>query len=185
MIVGLGGSGRPGSTSERALRLALDHCGALGAATTLLAGEDLDLPMYSPGESTRCAKAAALVSALRGADGILLASPGYHGSLSGLVKNALDYAEDLRHDARPYFDGRAIGLIACAAGWQAANSTLTSLRAIAHALRGWPTPLGATINSAGGNFDAAGNALDPIIARQIEIVAGQVVEFARMRAVRS
>ena len=72
---------------------------------------------------------------------IIVASPAYHGGVSGLVKNALDYVEDLRDAKRPYLDGRAVGCIACAGGWQAAVATLTGLRSISHALRGWPTPL--------------------------------------------
>jgi FMN reductase len=42
---------------------------------------------------------------VRGADALVFGSPGYHGTLSGLVKNALDYLEELGRDARPYVDG--------------------------------------------------------------------------------
>ena len=63
------------------------------------------------------------------ADGILLGSPGYHGGVSGLVKNALDYTEDMRGDERPYFDGRPVGAVATGAGWQGAVTTLTAMRA--------------------------------------------------------
>ena len=55
----------------------------------------------------------------------MLVSPGYHGAVSGLVKNALDYVEDLRDEPRPYLDGRAVGCVAIALGWQAAVTTLT------------------------------------------------------------
>ncbi len=90
----------------------------------------------------------------------MLVSPGYHGTVSGLVKNALDYIEDLRDDPRPYLDGRAVGCVATASGWQAAVTTLTSLRSIVHALRGWPTPLGAAVNSAQVEFTADGGCTD-------------------------
>ncbi len=56
----------------------------------------------------------ALVEAVRECDGLVLGSPAYHGGLSGLVKNALDYLEDLHDDAPPYLDGRAVGCIVCA-----------------------------------------------------------------------
>ena len=45
---------------------------------------------------------------------VVIASPGYHGTVSGLVKNSLDYLEVLREDDRPYLDGRAVGVIAVA-----------------------------------------------------------------------
>ena len=106
-ILGIGGTTRPGSTTERALRMALGVAAAAGAETELLIGSPIDLPLYAPENTTRSPEAERLVAALRRADGIIIASPAYHGGLSGLVKNALDYAEDLREDERPYaaFDG--------------------------------------------------------------------------------
>jgi len=94
--------------------------------------------MYVPDATLRTDKARRLIGALAGCDAVIIASPGYHGGPSGLIKNALDYVEDLRDDERPYFDGRAVGCIACAAGWQATTTTLIALRSIVHALRGWP-----------------------------------------------
>jgi FMN reductase len=113
---------------------------------------------------------------------VLISTPGYHGSVSGLVKNALDALEASRGEARPYLDGRAVGCIVTADGWQAAGTTLSALRTIIHALRGWPTPLGIAFNpSAGPLFDTEG-ALCEREAGQIEMIAAQVVDFARMRA---
>ena len=89
-----------------------------------------------------------LIEALREADAVIVGSPGYHGGISGLVKNALDYIEDMRDDSRVYLDNKPWGCISCAYGWQAAVGTLDQLRAIGHALRAWPTPLGVAINSA-------------------------------------
>ena len=169
LIVGLGGTLRPGSSTERALRTALAAAEAAGARTAIFDGEALALPLFPAYGTERSGAARALVAALREADGVLVASPGYHGSVSGQVKNALDYAEDLSDDPRPYLSGRAVGCIATAAGWQAAVTTLTALRGVVHALRGWPTPLGVAINTTG---DEAGEAM-------LEAQAQQVVEFAR------
>jgi FMN reductase len=121
-----------------------------------------------------------LVTAIRAADGVIIASPGYHGSISGLVKNAIDFVEDTAKDARVYLDGVPVGLIATAYGWQATGSTLATLRSIVHALRGWPTPLGAAINSSGGIF-RDGLCSDPSAASQLELVGRQVTRFARLR----
>ena len=180
-IVGLGGTTRAGSSSEKALRVALRHAEREGARTELFAGSDIALPMYAPESTERDENAIRLVSALRAAHGVIIASPGYHGSISGLVKNALDYTEDMRADARIYFDGMAVGCIATAFGWQAGGSTLAALRSVAHALRGWPTPLGVIINSAQHKFTAEGDCEDIDTQRNLEILGAQVVEFARMR----
>jgi FMN reductase len=182
LIVGIGGTTRTGSASEKALRAALAFAEKAGANTEIIAGPSLNLPMYAPDSAARAPEAERLISALRRTHGVILSSPGYHGSISGMLKNALDYIEDMREDAQPYLEGRAVGLIACASGWQATGSTLAALRSIVHALRGWPTPLGVAINSAGNVFDDAGAPADPGIAQQLRILAEQVVEFARMRS---
>ena len=177
-VVGIGGSIRAGSQSERALSVVLHSARLAGADTIAITGTDLVLPFYDPAVLDRSAAALRLVETLRDADGVVLVSPGYHGTVSGLVKNALDYVEDLRADARPYLDGRAIGCVAMALGWQAAVTTLTALRSIVHALRGWPTPLGAALNAAEVSFDAHGGASDPAVERTLRTIGEQVVQFA-------
>jgi len=182
LIVGIGGTSRSGSSTELALRFTLKAAERAGAQTAIVAGPDLEFPMYSQDRSERCDNASEMVRLLRRCHGIVVASPGYHGSVSGLIKNALDYVEDMRDDDAAYFDGRAVGCIACAFGWQATGSTLAAMRSIAHALRGWPTPMGVAINSSTRVFDTEGKCLDGAVERQLELVAKQVVEFARMRA---
>jgi FMN reductase len=181
-IVGLGGTTRQGSSTELALRYALQAAERAGARTKLLSGPDIELPMYAQERSERPPAAQELISALRQCHGVILASPGYHGSISGLIKNALDYVEDMRGDSAVYFDGRVVGCIACAYGWQATGSTLAALRSIVHALRGWPTPIGVAVNSSQKVFDAEGGCTDPAIAKQLELMAQQIVEFTAMRA---
>src|ERR1700722_15218781 len=185
LIVGIGGTVRKPSSSERALALPLAPAEAAGPPTRLIGGEVLaKLPIFNPNDIDHPPERSALVDAVREADGVLVATPGYPGPTSGLLKNALDSREPLRDDARPYLDGRAVGCIVVADGWQACGSALASLRAIVHALRGWPTPLGATINSALRPFDDDGALKAPRDAFQVETVARQVVEFARMWASR-
>ena len=182
LILGMGGTAHANSSSESALRYALARCEAYGAETLLFDGRSLDIPMYAPGASDRTDKAAALIDGLRRADGVIISSPGYHGTLSGLIKNALDYVEDMAADPRAYFEGRAVGLIAVAAGWQAAGTTLMTLRSVTHALRGWPTPMAVAINSREPVFDSRRQIADAGIRSQLDILAHQVVTFAHMRA---
>jgi FMN reductase len=182
LIVGLGGTPRPGSTTERALALALRQAEDAGARTRLFGGEFLErLPHFNPGPAGPSPEQAELATAVREADGFILATPGYHGSLSGVVKNALDTLELTRGDASPYFHGRPVGVIVTADGAQAGGATLMAVRGIIHAMRGWPTPYGAALNAA-NLFDDAGECRETKDAWQITTVADQVMEFARMRA---
>jgi FMN reductase len=178
-IVAVGGTLRANSSTEKAMRHVLAAAQRAGARTRLISGSSLQLPMYEPGNPERSDAARELVAELALADGIILGSPGYHGSISGLVKNALDYAEDLRSDPRPYFSGRAVGCIATAGGWSGAVNTLGALRDIVHALRGWPTPLGAAINSTEKVFDEAGTCQVPRIAQMLDVIAAEVLSFVR------
>jgi FMN reductase len=178
-IVAVGGTLRANSSTEKAMRHVLAAAQRAGARTRLIGGSSLQLPMYEPGNPERSDAARELVAELALADGIILGSPGYHGSISGLVKNALDYAEGLRLDPRPYFSGRAVGCIATAGGWPGAVNTLGALRDIVHALRGWPTPLGAAINSTEKIFDEAGTCQVPRIAQMLDVIAAEVLSFVR------
>lgn len=181
-IVGIGGTLRPRSSSGTALRVCLDHARALGAEVSAFTGPDLVAPLYDPGTGELPETMRAMIGALRAADGIILASPGYHGGVSGAIKNALDYAEEMAGDDRPYFAGRAIGCIATAAGWQGTGATLVALRGIVHALRGWPTPLGVALNSAEPLFDDAGGCIADRTNDLLVAMTNEVIGFARMRA---
>lgn len=181
-IVGIGGTSRPRSSTASALGVSLDAAAACGARTRLIAGPDLDLPMYDPTAPDRDQRAVDLLQAISDADGIIIGSPGYHGGISGRVKNALDYVEDLREGDDAYFSGRAVGCLVCADGWQAAVNTLTALRAVVHSLRGWNTPLGVAINAADGPLVGPDGEVREKAREQLETMGRQVVEFAAGRA---
>jgi FMN reductase len=185
LIVGIGGTHRPQSSSELAARHALKLAAQAGARIQMFDGPSLSFPLYNPADASRDPRAVTFVEALRRADGIIVAAPAYHGGISGLIKNALDYTEDMSRDARVYLDERAVGAIACAGGWQAAGATLSALRSVVHALRGWNTPMGVMINTANIVFDGE-TCLDADIERNLDVMARQVVDFARaMRALRA
>ncbi|HSZ40026.1 MAG TPA: NAD(P)H-dependent oxidoreductase [Trebonia sp.] len=178
LVVGIGGTLRSCSSSETALRCALDAATARGARAQLLTARELVLPMYDS-ERPDVDAAARLLTAVRAADALILATPGYHGGTSGLLKNALDYLQELAGDPQPYLDGKAVGCIVTAAGWQAGASTLAAVRSVVHALRGWPTPLGVVVNSLNNPFGPAGEILDAKLAGQLDVVGTQVVSFAQ------
>jgi FMN reductase len=136
--------------------------------------------MYAPGVTVHHGGARRLVDLMRRCDGMVISTPSYHGGISGLVKNALDYLEDLREDSRPYLDSRAVGCIVCAGGWQGVGVTLTSLRSIVHALRGWPTPLGVGVNTI---ISPDSPTKDPVADQKklLCAVGEQVAGFARQQ----
>ena len=182
-ILVIGGSTRPDSSGELAARIAGRGAERAGADVHYILSRDLILPIYDTETAERTAQATALIKAMRACDGIIVVSPGYHGGISGMIKNALDYTEDMNKDPRVYLDGCAFGSIAVAYGAQATVSTLHQLRQVAHALRAWPTPLGGSINSATTSLKAGEE--DEAAVVLLETIGRQVAEFAMMRKLHS
>jgi len=180
LIVGIGGTTRPGSSGERMVRAVLSACADRGAQTRMFGGAELAaLPHFAPENAERTAGQRDFVEAVRAADGIVIGTPGYHGGVSGLVKNAIDLLEDLNQDRRVYFDQRAVGLVVTAAGWQACGVTLQALRGIVHAMRGWPTPVGIAVNTVEQRpFDESGALSDPALLKQVALQAEQILFLA-------
>ena len=179
LVVGIGGTIGGVSSTERALRIAVGAAAEQGFRTRIFGGADMArLPLYDPRATSRTDEERAFVDAVREASAVIIASPGYHGSISGVVKNALDLLEETARDERPYLADMPVGLIATAYGWQATGSTIAALRSIVHALRGWPTPFAAAINAQLTKFDEEGGASDPAVVQQLRLIGKQVARFA-------
>ena len=180
-ILCIGGTTRAGSSTEKALRYVAHVVERLGGHAKVMAGPELLVPNYAADRPDRTPEAQALVDAMRQCHGLIIASPGYHGNYSGLVKNVLDYAEDLANDTAPYLQGRAVGCIAAAFGWQAIGTTLVGLRSVVHALKAWNAPTGVSINSTQKIFDEGGMVVHDEVRAELDEMTQQVVEFTRMQ----
>ena len=100
-IVGLGGSLASASKSRAALQRALDGATAAGAETRLLDLRELALPMYNPDDDEPNEAAAHLIESCYAANGLVWSSPLYQGTISGALKNALDWLHLLGPRDRP------------------------------------------------------------------------------------
>ena len=179
-VVGIGGTLREGSASLGALKRALAAAGEAGAETELLDLRELDLPMFEP--DLRLEEygigAEHLVGELREADAVLVSTAAYHGTLAGVTKNALDYAQFLSGGDRPYFDGKVVGLISTAGGEQAAANATGAMVHVVHALRGVVAPLMVSIPKAWQHTDEAGDVTDEAYARRLDSLGELVVDLA-------
>jgi FMN reductase len=179
-IVGVGGTLRKGSTSLGALRRALAAAEQTGAETELLDLRELDLPMYEPGRPLEDygENAGRFVEAMRGADALLLSTAAYHGTVAGVTKNALDFAQFLARDEKPYLQDKVVGLIATAGGEMAGASATRAMVDIVHALRGVAAPLVVAIPQAWRHADENGDITDERHAARLEELGRLVVETA-------
>ena len=176
-IVGLGGSLARSSKSRAALQRALKGAAGAGAETQLLDLRELDLPMYNPDDAEPGEAAATVIESCYGADGLLWSSPMYQGTISGALKNALDWLHILGQRDPPYLHDKVIGLISAAGGThglQAINTMEFSVRA----LRGWAVPYVVPVSSAAHVFDPEGRILDRTVEHQLELLGSEVVRVA-------
>ncbi len=175
----LGGSLRTGSVSTQLLHVCAELANKHGTQTSILTAPQLVLPPYVPDSAQRLPAVHRLLSVLRRADGLIIATPTYHGGASGLVKNALDYVEDLAEEIPAYLADRAVGT--AAVGWSehAAATAVADLRNTIMCLRGWVTPMAVTLNSA--DLPRGDDAVrsDQRAMRRLEVLVGQVVDFTR------
>jgi len=179
-VVGIGGTLREGSRGLLALEEALRAAEEAGATTELLDLRELDLPMYEPGKPLEeyAENVRELVEAMRGADALVWCTAAYHGTLAGLTKNALDFAQFLARDERPYLQDKVVGLIATASGGMGAVNAINAMVSIIHALRGVAAPLSVPVTQSWKTFDEEGNIRDEGVARRLESLGRLVVELA-------
>ena len=176
-IVGLGGSVASRSKSRAALDTALAGAEAAGAATQMLDIHVLELPIYNPEVHEATTTAAKLIEACYAADGLLWSSPLYQGTISGALKNALDWLHLLGGREPPYLHDKVIGLISTAGGTQGLQA-INTMEFSVRALRGWAVPYVVPVASASRIFDDDGQIQDEAVELQLRTLGGEVVRVA-------
>lgn len=181
LVVGIGGTLRRNSTSLEALRIALVSAEASGATTELLDLNMLRLPMYEPDRALDDYddNVRRFIETARRADAMIWSTAGYHGTMVGATKNALDMLEFLSDSEPPYLHERVVGLIATAGGELASVNAINAMVHTVHALRGTVAPLMVAIPGASRVFDKQGNLLDQKWRGKLEQLGRVVVENAR------
>lgn len=168
-IVGIGGSLRADSYSQQALKIAVQRVEALGAEVEILDLRTLNLPFCNGGEDySDYPDVAKLSETVKAADRLLLATPEYHGSVSGVLKNALDLmsSEEL--------SGKVVGLISVLGG-QPNSNALNDLRVILRWVHSWVIPEQIAIGQAWKAFSPDGKLLDEKLSQRFDSFAQSLV----------
>ncbi len=177
-VVGICGSLRPGSYSHSALRIALKGAQEAGAATKLIDLKEYQL-IHCDGkedESRYPEDVFRLRKEVHAAQGLILATPEYHGSFSGVLKNALDL---MGFDE---IEGKMIGLLGVSGGKMGALNALNGLRVVGRALHAWVIPEQTSIPEAWGVFDEEGNIKDADLKVRIMALGKQVARFSYLHS---
>jgi len=137
-VLGVGSSMRKGSYSTETLRIALEKASQNGAETKFLSLYDNPLPFYhdrSRGNNSNIDLATEMV---KGSEAIILATPDYHGSMSGSLKNFLDHFWS-------DFAGKTFGYIC--SSHEKGLTVMDHMRTAIRQCYGWSLPYGISINS--------------------------------------
>ncbi len=172
-IVGIGGSLRTNSYSQIALDIAATRAEALGAEVEVLDLRQMNLPFCNGGnEYPDYPDVEKLQKAVKAADGLILATPEYHGSVSGVLKNALDLM------SFEQLDGKVAGLISVLGG-QANSNALNDLRVIMRWVHAWVIPEQIAIPQAWKAFSPEGKILEEKVSQRFDEFAQSLVENTR------
>lgn len=178
-ILGIGGSTREASHTLGVLKAVLALAGEQGAVTTLADVRELDFSVYNEDIpfDEQPTSLHGLLEQVQRADAFIIASPTYHGTISGAVKNVLD-ALHIRHgEGRTYFDGRPVGLLAY--GGPSAPNVINALSHSVRGMQGLQVPTVVTVGRAAMDDAFTGIADDATRQRASRMVS-EVIRLVRM-----
>ena len=177
-VLGVAGSMRQDSYSTLGLRMVLEEAKKYYSESYLLELRDINLPLYDPsGPSSNDPSfnnsnnvLEKITTALKWADALVLASPDYHGSMSGTLKNFLDYFwED--------FAGKTFGYII--ASHEKGLTVADQIRTAVRQCYGWSMPYNISINGE-KHFDSEGNLVNSTLVKRIKMLARDLVTYGAL-----
>lgn len=179
-ILGIAGSMREQSYSTRGLKLVLEEVKKYDSESDVLELRKLNLPLYDPSGDTSDEPSSyininnnlleRITTALKWADAFVLASPDYHGSMSGGMKNFLDYFwED--------FAGKTFGYIV--ASHEKGLTVADQMRTAVRQCYGWSMPYNISINGE-KDFDSEGNLVNSALAKRVKMLARDLVTYGTL-----
>jgi NAD(P)H-dependent FMN reductase len=170
-IVGIAGSLRPDSYSVQALKLAISRVEALGAGVEIIDLRQMNLPFCNGGDDyPDYPDVEKLRNAVKEADGLILVTPEYHGSVSGVLKNALDLM------SFEHLSDKVVGGISILGG-QSNNNALNDLRTILRWVHAFVIPDQIAIGQAWKAFDREGKLLDEKLSQRLDRFAQNLVDI--------
>jgi chromate reductase len=170
-VVTISGTSRPDNYTARALAVVNDELRNIGITPTEFDARHMTLafPGQAPTED-----AEALKAAVEGADGIVLATPEYHGGFSAMTKLIIENMGFPSMMAK-----KPVALVGVAAGRIGAIKSLEQLRAVCAHSGAIVLPGSVSVAGVRGAFDAEGNCTDEATERALRGVAGALMQFIK------
>jgi FMN reductase len=164
---------REGSYGTRTLRIVLDVIKRYKAETRLLDFRETKMPIFNPSSSNGSANDTDIqkvTELVNWADAFILASPDYHGSMSGTMKNFLDhYWEE--------FAGKTFGYICTS--HEKGLTVMDQMRTAVRQCYGWSLPYGISVN-AKEDFNEEGEIINELLDKRLKILARDLVTYGKL-----
>ena len=168
-VLGVGSSMRQGSYSTTALNMILDMAKGNEAETMLLDLRQTNLPMlYAAKDDTN--EIVQVTKLVEWADAYILATPDYHGSMSGSLKNFLDYFWS-------EFAGKTFGYIV--ASHEKGLTVMDQMRTAVRQCYGWSIPYGISINPE-EDFDDKRKVINKKLSSRLDMLARDLVVYGKL-----
>ena len=171
-ILGLAGEYRSTSKSGMLVNAALSIAEQHGAEIVFWDLAEHPLPLVGEEGCWNHPNVQAFQSLLGECQAFFLSSPEYHGTMSGVMKNTMDWMYD------KHVGGKVFGLMSTLGGVTNAN-TLNHMRIALRWLHGWPVPEQLAIGHVKEAFDEEGNLLDPALQDRLEALVLSVMNTSK------
>jgi len=164
-VLGIGSSLREGASSTSALSITLDFAKKQGAETRLLDLKQTKLPLYDPTSNPSLFEINKVRDDVNWSDALILSTPDYHGSMSGAMKNFLDYfwAE---------FAGKTFGYIC--ASHEKGLTAMDQMRTAVRQCYGWSLPYGISVSD---SEDFVNGKINPKLESRLDMLARDLVVY--------
>src|SRR5207344_2799181 len=170
-VLGVGSSMREGSHGTRALKIVLERMEKLQAETHLLDLRKVKMPTFNPNSSVQSSKRIREVTKeVNWADVFILATPDYHGSMSGPIKNFLDhYWQE--------FAGKTFGYLCTS--HEKGLTVMDQMRTAVRQCYGWSLPYGISINPE-EDFDDKRKVINRKLSSRLDMLARDLVVYGKL-----
>lgn len=171
-VLGMGSSYNQASYGTKTLNILLHGIEKYDAETRLLDLREVVLPIFDPGATDDSAdlKTQKTTIEVNWADAFVLASPDYHGSMSGSMKNFLDYYWE-------EFAGKIFGYICTS--HEKGLTVMDQMRTTVRQCYGWSLPYGISVN-AEEDFNETGDIINNLLAKRLNILARDIVVYGKL-----
>lgn len=183
-ILALAGSTRKGSFNQKLAKEAAEIARKKGATVTYIDLKDYPIPLYDgdlEAERGMPQKAKEIRDMMIASDGIIISTPEYNGSVSGTLKNTIDWLSRAEKGgfSLEAFKGKSFALMSASVSRRGGKAALDHLAYIIEHIEGKVVPTKVAVPDAHEAFDNDGNLKDPALKKSLEKEIQELMRFIK------